>query len=55
MEGYGQDPQASAAVLRDGWLHTGDLGGLEADGLLTCATVRTDDQAAVGQHRKTVR
>ena len=35
MDGYWQDPQASADTLRGGWLHTGDLGSLDADGLLT--------------------
>jgi long-chain acyl-CoA synthetase len=35
MAGYWRNPEASAAALRRGWLHTGDLGSLDADGLLT--------------------
>jgi long-chain acyl-CoA synthetase len=35
MAGYWRNPEASAAALRGGWLWTGDLGSLDADGFLT--------------------
>ena len=34
MAGYWQDPNATAAALREGWLFTGDMGSLDADGFL---------------------
>ena len=34
-QGYFQDPEASAALLRDGWLYTGDVGVLDEDGYFT--------------------
>ena len=35
MQGYFNRPEETAAALRDGWLHTGDIGHFDDDGYLT--------------------
>jgi fatty-acyl-CoA synthase len=47
MTGYWRDPERTSEVLRDGWLHTRDLGYLDGDGLLHL-TGRTRDVIIVG-------
>ena len=48
MVGYFEDPEATAAAIdRDGWLHTGDVGRLDDEGYLTI-TDRIKDMIVVG-------
>jgi long-chain acyl-CoA synthetase len=35
MPGYWEQPDATADTIRDGWLHTGDVGSFDDDGFLT--------------------
>jgi O-succinylbenzoic acid--CoA ligase len=42
MSGYLGDPDATAQALNDGWMHTGDIGRLDADGYLYMLDRRDD-------------
>ncbi|RLK58556.1 AMP-binding protein [Actinokineospora cianjurensis] len=50
MEGYWKNPELTAQVVRDGWVHTGDLGRFDDHGYLTVVDRLKDMIVVVGGH-----
>ncbi|GGU53439.1 fatty acid CoA ligase [Streptomyces albospinus] len=50
MSGYWKQPELTAQVLRDGWVRTGDVGLLDADGRLYLVDRLKDVVIVVGGH-----
>ncbi|WP_291857890.1 class I adenylate-forming enzyme family protein [Marinilabilia sp.] len=50
MRGYYEDMEATRATLKDGWLHTGDLGNIDEDGFIYL-TARKKEIVKVGGKR----
>lgn len=50
MTGYWKQPELTAEVLRDGWLHTGDIGFLDDENYITVVDRLKDMIVVVGGH-----
>ena len=50
MEGYYNNPQATAEAIRDGWLCTGDIGRIDEDGYLFILGRKKDVIIVKGQN-----
>ena len=50
MVGYWQNPQATKEALRNGWLHTGDIGTMDEDGYVTIVDRKKDMIVSGGEN-----
>ncbi len=50
MARYWNNPQATAQVMRDGWLHTGDLGRIDGEGYLSILDRKSDMIVSGGEN-----
>jgi long-chain acyl-CoA synthetase len=50
MQGYYNNPRATAEVIRDGWLYTGDIGRIDEDGYLYLSGMKKDIIILKGQN-----
>ncbi len=54
MAGYYRDPEATAAVIRDGWFHTGDMAVVNAEGYITIVDRQKDIIISGGENISSV-
>ncbi len=54
MAGYYRDPEGTAAVIRDGWLHTGDMAVVDAEGYITIVDRQKDIIISGGENISSV-
>ncbi len=50
MQGYWNRPEETAKVLRDGWLYTGDIGEMDADGFFKIVDRKSDMIKVAGEN-----
>ena len=50
MDGYFREAEATAAVMTDGWLHTGDVGRLDEHGRLAVTGRRAETIVSGGEN-----
>lgn len=50
MKGYWRKPEATAATIQDGWVHTGDLAQVDVDGFITIVDRMKDMIITGGQN-----
>ena len=50
MAGYYNNPRATAEVIKDGWLYTGDIGSIDEDGYLFLSGLKKDIIILKGQN-----
>ena len=54
MDGYYRDAEATAAVIRDGWFHTGDMAVIDAEGYVTIVDRKKDIIISGGENISSV-
>lgn len=54
MDGYYRDPEGTAAVIRDGWFHTGDMAVVDVEGYVTVVDRKKDIIISGGENISSV-